>query len=191
LIGLTGKAGHGKSTVADMICDMVTGADQYSLAGPLKRMALRIDPIIDFEVECCDSGTFVHLSELVETNGWDVAKQDPDVRRFLQRLGTEGVRGTFGDDAWVDLMRKWWHEQSTAKYGVIPDVRFPNELAAVDVSIEVYRPDGVHLTGENARHRSETATLPADHVILNRGNLDELRLAVGFCLLGLGIPIQL
>lgn len=182
LIGLTGRAGHGKSTVADMICNMVPSAEQYSLAGPLKRMALAIDPIVVGDGE--------RLASVVERQGWDFAKQIPEVRRFLQRLGTEGVRGTFGDHAWVQLMENWWGMESTAKYGVIPDVRFSNELEAVDISIEVYRPDGAHLTGENAQHASETAKLPTDLVLVNRGNLDELRRDVGLLLLGLGISID-
>lgn len=177
LIGLTGKAGAGKNTVADIICELIPGAEQYSLAGPLKEMALRIDPLI---WEDCEYGIKRHLAEVVADSGWDTAKQLPEVRRFLQRLGTEGVRGTFGDDAWVDLMWKWWGK-SPAKVGVVTDVRFPNEAETVDVVIDIFRGEP-ELSGDLAAHPSEAQQFSTDVIILNTGDMSTLREQVSIVL---------
>ena len=188
LIGLTGRAGHGKNTVADIICDLVPEAEQYALAGPVKQMALAINPIVDYDHEGYEtwSAYHVYLADVVDAKGWDSAKRDPEVRRFLQRLGTEGVRGTFGDDAWINLMWKWW-ESSSARVGVLTDVRFPNELEAVDVSIRVVRPDAGDLTPENSQHASEQLTDVADFVVHNNGSLADLRDEVYLVLSELGL----
>jgi len=185
LIGLSGKAGSGKNTVADIICDLVPGAEQYALAGPLKKMALAIDPLIWEDPEYRIK---THLAELVAEYGWDYAKQLPEVRRFLQRLGTDGVRGTFGENVWVDLMLDWW-EVTPARVGVITDVRFPNELARVDVSVKVVRPNGNPLDGELAQHVSEQ-DLPTDFIIRNDAGIAELSGEVLELLAGLGIPVS-
>lgn len=184
LIGLTGRAGSGKNTVADIICELVPEAEQYALAGPVKTMALAIDPLIPMK-----NNVPVRLSELVDFGGWDAAKRIPEVRRFLQRLGTEGVRGTFGDNAWVDLMWTWWEDDSPARVGVLTDVRFPNELDAVDVSIRVER-NGVELVGDNAAHASEQLDAQVDYVIHNNGTHDDLRCKVWGVLADLNLVDQ-
>lgn len=173
LIGLTGKAGAGKNTVADIISKLIPGAEQYSLAGPLKQMALAIDPLV--WVGLTPGVSADQLSYVVDVYGWDRAKQFPDVRRFLQRLGTEGVRGTFGDHAWTELMWDWWYT-TDASVGVVTDVRFPNEAEHVDILIGVTRPSPT-LTGENAAHASEQE-LSTRYVIQNNGSLDELEHSV-------------
>lgn len=178
LIGLTGKAGAGKNTVADIICELIPGAEQYSLAGPLKDMALAIDPLI--WIEKFSGGYSTSLAEYVRDTSWDFAKQKPSVRRFLQRLGTEGVRGTFGDDAWVDLMWKWWGK-SPAKVGVVTDVRFPNEAEAVDVVIDIFRGEP-ELSGDLAAHPSEAQQFSTDVIILNMGDMSTLREQVSIVL---------
>lgn len=171
LIGITGKAGHGKDTVADMIMELLPRTDKYSFAAPLKAMALAIDPIIEGDKRLSD---FV-----ANPDGWHAAKKHTEVRRFLQRLGTEGVRGTFGDNAWVDLMFDWWYS-GNASYGVIPDTRFPNEAEAIwaedGIVIKVVRMGAGDL-GVNASHASEQ-DLEADYVIWNDGSLEDLHYEV-------------
>src|ERR1051326_2875992 len=99
-------------------------------------MALAVDPLVLIDVDDpLGSWSAVRrLSTVVEAVGWDKAKENEDVRRFLQRLGTDGVRNHLGDNIWVDsLFRRLesYEEPSARTKVVITDVRFPNEADAI------------------------------------------------------------
>jgi hypothetical protein len=190
LIGLTGKAGAGKDTVADIITTLIP-AEVYHFADPVRQMAYVLDPIV-----CGFDESPLRLSEVVDTIGWNRAKVEyPEVRRTLQRLGTECVRGIFGENAWVDLAAQWWHAGGEKRYlayphAVIADTRFPNEAAFIrsenGVIVKVVRPTGAHDLGVNASHASEQE-LDSDFVLVNDSDLGALQLKVWGLLEELGI----
>lgn len=167
-IGLVGRARSGKDTVADILVESY-GFTKVSFAAPLKAMALAIDPIIDW-----DADNSWLLSEVIEQSGWERAKDIyPEVRRFLQRLGTEGVRNHLGDNVWVDLAKKT--AEAVDGPVVFTDVRFVNEVDLIEdrsggVCVRVVRPSDV-----GAGHVSESAldTIPF-FCLDNRGTLDQL-----------------
>lgn len=102
IIGLTGRKRSGKSTAARYLVED-HGFTELSFAEPLKRMALAVNPIIGFR-STPDGVQRVYLSDVVHEIGWECAKDEyPEVRRFLQLLGTEGVRDHIGQDTWVNL----------------------------------------------------------------------------------------
>jgi hypothetical protein len=135
----------------------------------------------------------VRYTQLLETVGYERAKEVPDFRRFLQKLGTEGVRDIFGEDAWVEalenrlvrngLMEPANEDNYAGVHGdarvVITDVRFPNEAKWIHrchgTLWRVVRPG----YGGNDLHPSEAhiAGLPAD-VELIAATLDDLRYVV-------------
>lgn len=157
LIGISGAAGAGKDTLASHLAPF--GYVRVAFADPLRDMALAIDPV----VWVCRNDYWVtmYLADLVALDGWDKAKKLPGVRRFLQRLGTEGVRNFLGDDTWVRLA-----EERIADLGDVPvvitDVRYPNEVDLVrrlgGLWVWVNRPDAAAVP----RHASETSLDPAD-----------------------------
>lgn len=157
LIGISGAAGAGKDTLASHLAPF--GYVRVAFADPLRDMALAIDPLIG--INPWDRATSTRLSDYVTAAGWDRAKQHPEVRRFLQRLGTEGVRNFFGADTWVRLA-----EERIADLGDVPvvitDVRYPNEVELVrrlgGLWCHVNRPDAAAVPG----HASETSLDPAD-----------------------------
>jgi hypothetical protein len=157
LIGISGAAGAGKDLLASHLAPF--GYVRVAFADPLRDMALAIDPLVDVWDDV--GGIRLYLSDLVSDFGWDEAKRNPEVRRFLQRLGTEGVRNFFGADTWVRLA-----EERIADLGDVPvvitDVRYPNEVDMVrrlgGLWVWVNRPDAAAVPG----HASETSLDPAD-----------------------------
>ncbi|UQI46710.1 hypothetical protein M1P56_21335 [Streptomyces sp. HU2014] len=120
----------------------------------------------------------LRLSDVVRRHGWDQAKEQPEVRRTLQRLG-EAMR-VHDRRIWlrlalekVDVADRWDVPV------VITDVRHRNEAEALRAGgfllVRVERP-GVGLDDQAAQHVSETALTdyPADVTLTNTGSLADL-----------------
>ncbi len=185
IVGVTGYARHGKNTIGEQFAQH--GFQMFAFADQLKSMALALNPFIKVRREDWRAAAipvwdeWVRLADLVEEAGWEGAKQNPEVRRFLQALGTEGVRKHIGDDAWVDALAKKVAE-SGARHIVVTDVRFPNEAAWIHsrggklLRVTRLNDDGTEYdNGVSREHESEKyiPTLPADADIIAR-NLNEL-----------------
>ncbi|MBO0654051.1 hypothetical protein J1792_15100 [Streptomyces triculaminicus] len=130
-IGIIGRARSGKDTVAARLVE-AHGFRRMALADPLKDMALGIDPVI---APAARDGSALRLAEAVRLFGWETVKERyPEARRFLQRLGTEGVRHHINADHWVDVLLRGAdtvHREGDARPVVVPDVRFENEVHAL------------------------------------------------------------
>lgn len=158
IIGLTGKKQHGKDTTGQYLVEN-HGFVRVAFADKVYEMAAAIDPLIASEI---------YLSEAVSAFGKEYVKQNfPEYRRFLQRLGTEGVRETLGDSTWIDAALT--NLDPDCNY-VITDVRFLNEAAAIrdrgGVIWRVTRPD---LPDDGDTHASEVELeqIVAERVITN------------------------
>ena len=153
IIGITGYAGVGKDTLADLICEH-TDFHKLSFAGKVKELYLRLAP--------------TQTLELIEKRGWDFAKHhDLQVRTALQGLGS-ACRNTFGKDFWIRQAMPTRLEIEHENF-VFSDVRYANEARAIwaldGVVIRLKR-DGVNPA--NA-HLSEVGVdeIDADLVIDN------------------------
>ena len=123
LIGLVGEPGVGKDEAALGLASL--GYVRVSLADPLREALLALNPTIR-------AGFFTGyapLADYVRIEGWGKAKKLPEVRRLLQRMGTEAGRGIHGEDCWVEIARKRILSQTSSV--VVTDVRFPNEAAMI------------------------------------------------------------
>ncbi|HEX9089527.1 MAG TPA: hypothetical protein VF867_18700 [Arthrobacter sp.] len=82
-----------------------------------------LDPMLDGDV------TFRSLLDHLDGD-WDLAKDDRlygfEVRRYLQKYGTDVCRTRFGSNAWVDHLARRI-EESGAEHVAVSDVRFDNE----------------------------------------------------------------
>jgi hypothetical protein len=82
-----------------------------------------LDPMLDGDV------TFRTLLDHLDGD-WDKAKDDRlygfEVRRYLQKYGTDVCRTRFGGNAWVDHLARRIEEDG-AEYVAVSDVRFDNE----------------------------------------------------------------
>ena len=137
IIGLCGSKGCGKSTIASYL-SAHHDATIVKFADPIKDM-MRILGLSDDEIN----------GPLKEEPCEILGDQTP---RFAQQsLGTEWGRNTISKSLWVDA----WIKKTKETPGVVvcDDVRFPNELRAIDdlngVTVwvnrdSVYRGDDVH-----------------------------------------------
>ena len=160
-ICISGKARHGKDTVAEIL--------RSELAFWGNRVLV------------------IHFADLLKYIcktyfGWD-GNKDEAGRTLLQQVGTDCVRAQ-NPNFWVDFVLqiatlfadKW-------DYIIIPDTRFPNEISRIKeqfdaVHIRVIRDDvGKELTQEQALHESEVALdhVTPDHSIYNCGSLEDLK----------------
>lgn len=133
-IGLTGRKGAGKDSAA--LCLLERGYRRVGFADPVRNALLAVDPWVIF-----DTGRSQRLSDFVRQMGWDAAKRHPEVRRLLQRVGTEAGRSIHGFDCWIR------HAEKTAQefgYVVFTDVRFSNEAEMIrshgGLIVEIVRP---------------------------------------------------
>lgn len=150
VIGLTGYAGAGKSTVAEYLVN-AHGFTRVSFAAPLKRMLRTLDPFVSssFDDQC------YRVTEILDTHGETEAKVlFPEYRRLLQVLGTDCIRAV-DEDFWVNAALKQM-DNPEGKY-VFDDVRFPNEAKVIQELTPnglwyVERP-GVHAANAHASEK--------------------------------------
>lgn len=188
LIGLTGHMQAGKDTIGKILVEQ-HGFTRLAFADTLKSMALALNPLI-FEPhnEYNDGrGDYYRLRSYVQAaGGWDEAKKNAEVRRFLQVLGTEGVREHISENAWIAALDR----QRRALEGnvVVTDVRFPNEAQWVHVERgELWRVHRDGLTGDDHPSEVHIDGLTADVEIINNGTIEELERVVEDALTGVRI----
>ena len=166
IIGITGKAGVGKDTVADHLISQY-GFVKYSMAQPIKDL-------------------------LNARHGWSNAdwqdrewKERPNVwagigadgyymspRQCAQWLGTEAGRMVHGEDCWIKIARRKIEDMLPASV-VISDIRFRNEAQFVrDMGGVIVRID--RDVAPVADHESETMWFEPDVTIVNNGTMGEL-----------------
>lgn len=130
LIGITGRMGHGKDTVAQFIQES-WGHEVLAFADTLKQVVAMI---------ACEPLENFYDRELKE-------KFSPALgmtrREALQKMGTEVGRNLFGPNIWTDnLITRWLSSGKLPT--VVSDVRFDEEARAIiangGVIIRVVRP---------------------------------------------------
>jgi hypothetical protein len=119
------------------------------------------------------------LQIMIDAVGWDIAKQHPDVRSYLQNLGV-GARKLFGENFWINqALNPHIYEHPIVgvnKNIVVTDVRFTNEAEIINsLGGQVWRirRQGVEPVNQ---HVSEVALddYKFDQILKNEGSLDEL-----------------
>lgn len=166
LIGITGKAGAGKDTLADYIA-LRTGGKKYSFALPLKQM-----------LNAGFNWSMLHWNDR-EWKERVIPWLGKSPRQLAQTLGTEWGRELIHPQLWVLLAEQRYIEHiDEYNWGdvppfVIPDVRFENEADMIHsqngVVIQLHRPGAPSI----AAHKSEDG-IPDDKIditYINEGSI--------------------
>ena len=121
LIGISGKMGCGKSTLAEKLRAMLKGGHRRSFAALLKE---EVAERFDIPRERLDT----HKEQWIMRDAFRMTagmNKDMTIRELLQWYGTD-VGWKLNPNHWVDLMDKALRH-STVNIAIIDDVRFPNE----------------------------------------------------------------
>lgn len=181
IIALSGYAGAGKDSVADVLV-AERGFVKYAWADTLRLAASELNPIVAAD-DISNSGV-LRYNDVIDMVGYTEAKiRFPEVRLVLQRLGTEVGRNLISDNVWVDAtLRRIERECLPLDNVVISDTRFTNEAVAVknlsdqNLVVRVTRP-GV---GPESDHSSEVSLddYSFDFIFDNSGDMSELHKGV-------------
>jgi hypothetical protein len=122
VIGLSGVARAGKDTVGIVLQDLY-GYEIKSFSDVLNKALIALNPWV---IESSEG--WLRYADAVDLLGYEKAKEIPEVRALLQRMGTEVGRDLLGQDIWVDALFK---DYKPGDKWAIVNVRFPNEFNAV------------------------------------------------------------
>lgn len=169
ILGLSGYARSGKDSVADILVKDA-GFVRVAFADKLREALYALNPIVAHGKTW---GSPLYLQPIIDVHGWDGVKETdfgPEIRRLLQRFGTEAGRNVLGDNIWVQAVL---NSLDPSKKYVATDCRFANEATAVDQVWRVTRP-GVEPAND---HVSEIGldNWPFDRIVYNDGSLFDLR----------------
>lgn len=158
IIGLSGYARVGKDEAAKVLVEEF-GFTRVAFADKLRDVLYALNPLVHPTKEnyFTNHKTPTTLQEVIADWGWDGYKESiysDEIRRLLQRLGTEAGRETLWDSIWVDAALTGHPEDAKL---VVTDCRFPNEAQAIKERggqvVRISR-DGV---GPANAHASETS----------------------------------
>lgn len=158
LIGITGKKGVGKDTVADFLVDTYA-YNKYAFADPLKRGCMEMFGL---------NYDQVYETKEVLDEYWGITP-----RYILQTIGTDLVRENFDKNFWVLRLEKDIKKKILSNNIVISDVRFQNE---VDM---IRKYNGIIIKVERETHYvdvhiSEKGLDDYDYLIFNNGTEKQL-----------------
>ena len=124
IIALSGFARAGKDEAAKVLVEEF-GFKQVAFADKLRDFLYAMNPL------CSDQNGWVTVKEVIDKFGWDGYKETiygKEIRRLLQRLGTEAGRQTLWDTIWIDAAFTGLSPDAKV---VVSDARFYNEFDAV------------------------------------------------------------
>lgn len=182
LVGLMGKMGSGKDTVAKLLLSRTDTVHpkRMAYADKLKESAAAALNIEQSYFEGAKNNENARVEIVEYERGWFGRQkrrviQSITIRVFLQRYGTEAHRDVFGDNFWVDAALPADTDHSDDLI-CVTDMRFPNEIKRVrelgGVVVLVKGED--EATGDHASENAWVGSTP-DHEIRNDVRDDAMR----------------
>ena len=164
IIGITGRAGEGKTSIAKHI-NARYGYEVVAFAAPLKKA---VATLFDIPIHYLNDP----ILKIERISRWGKSS-----REIMQTFG-EGMRTLYGQDFWVKLMEDNIRNMADV---VIEDVRYPEEASMIQrhggFLIRVLRPNNPYRISQ--KHSSEQVDrLVWTEIIANNGTLNQLDLKV-------------
>lgn len=157
IICLSGFARSGKDEAAKVLIEK-HGFTRVAFADKLRDMLYALNPYVVEHVY----NAAVPLQTVIDRYGWNGYKSseyETDIRRLLQRLGTEAGRQTLWDTIWIDAALAGVEADKI----VVTDGRFFNEFDAVrERGGTVWRIERPGVEARNS-HASETEAVGYPH----------------------------
>lgn len=173
IIALSGFARSGKDEAAKVLVEEF-GFKRVAFADKLRNVLYALNPIIEYDRM---GRQYIYVQNVIDEWGWDGYKETifgDEIRRLLQRLGTEAGRQTLWDSIWIDAA--FANQPDDAKI-VVGDCRFRNEAQAIrERGGKIVRVTRAGVGPANS-HISEhdLDNFDFDFHISNDGTLDEYR----------------
>ena len=173
IIALSGFARSGKDEAAKVLVEEL-GFKRVAFADKLRDVLYQLNPMVYVD-RVYDT---IYVQDVIDRFGWDGYKETkfgPEIRRLLQRLGTEAGRQTLWDSIWIDAA--FANQPEDAKI-VVSDARFINEFEAVKArGGQIWRIERAGVGAVN-NHPSETEAMTYDGFdkhLQNNGTLEDYR----------------
>ena len=176
IIALSGFARSGKDEAAKVLVEQF-GFKQVAFADKLRDVLYALNPMCGRESDYSDNPV-IYVQDVIDTYGWDGYKDTAhgdEIRRLLQRLGTEAGRQTLWDTIWIDAA--FANQPEDAKI-VVSDARFINEFEAVKArGGQVWRieREGIGPVNDHPSELEATTYKHFDKWLVNDEDLDTYR----------------
>ena len=174
IIGLTGYAQSGKDTVAKILVDQY-GYTRIAFADKIRDFLYETNPMYD-----SIAGEPLFVKARVDRDGWEKAKQSPQIRRLLQNSGV-AARKVFGEGFWVhEAMKTMLEDPRPDMNYVLTDVRFFNEADMIRANNgQIWRIKRIGVDAVNAHvSESQMDDYPVDQIFTNNSSIEDLELMV-------------
>lgn len=181
IIGICGRIGAGKSTLATMLLTELQASGKYRdvyirpMATELKDITAKLKSkqhILDnyhilnsyFKQIAPFNNTAMARKAALKAVYYHVRyytdKEKP--RKFYQKLGTEVGRQTLGDDVWIRALKQYMYRRGYTKDTVVivDDIRFDNEARMVDTLILIDIDLNRNQYAQNIAGKSKEYTAP-------------------------------
>ena len=96
IIGISGKMGSGKDTLAEMISTLSSGENQYIVKHHADKLKKIVSLLINVPVAFLNDQAFKRKNL---SSDWGMT-----VRELLQKVGTDGLRNNVHENIWINSL---------------------------------------------------------------------------------------